>query len=199
VAREIHDTLLQSLVGVALEFDDISGQLDSASPLNRQVRRVREQVEHYIRETRQSIWDLRSPTLAETDLLTALRDFGEAAVAGSRAQFQFTSEGLPRRLAPRVEEQLLRIGQEAITNAVRHASAQLIRMEVSYGPDSVRLRVFDDGRGFDTDQVFQVHGSHWGVTSMRERAQHIGAEFNLASQPGGGTVVEAAVPVSARG
>jgi hypothetical protein len=145
VAREIHDTLLQSLVGVALEFDDISGQLDASSPLNRQVSRVREQVEHYIRETRQSIWDLRSPTLEATDLATALKDFGDAAVAGSRVQFQFTSDGQPRRLASHVEEQLLRIGQEAVNNAVRHASATLIRMELSYGRESVRLRVFDDG------------------------------------------------------
>jgi signal transduction histidine kinase len=198
VAREIHDTLLQSLVGVALEFDDISGQLEPSSPLKTQVSRVREQVEHYIRETRQSIWDLRSPTLAATDLATALRNFGDAAVAGSQVAFHFTVDGRPRRLSDDAEEQLLRIGQEAVTNAIRHAGATLIRMELIYGDEAVRLRVFDDGKGFDVEQLVQVRGSHWGVTTMRERAQHLGADFNLASHPGAGTLVEAVVAVSSR-
>jgi signal transduction histidine kinase/ligand-binding sensor domain-containing protein len=197
VAREIHDTLLQSLVGVALEFDDISSQLDpSSGPLKTQVGRIRERVERYIREARQSIWDLRSPTLESADLLTALRDFGSAATGGSDVVFEFDVAGKPRRLGPKVEEQLLRIGQEAITNALRHGEPAVIRMELSYAPDSVLLRVSDDGRGFDPEKVVQAREVHWGVAGMQERAQQIGARFHLWSKPGAGTTVEAVASLS---
>src|SRR5438876_9414813 len=84
LSREIHDTLLQSLVGVALQFDAISNSLDqSASTARHQLVRIRRQVEAYIREARQSIWDLRSPVLETHDLAAALRDFGKRATAGT--------------------------------------------------------------------------------------------------------------------
>jgi signal transduction histidine kinase/streptogramin lyase len=190
VGREIHDTLLQSLVGVALEFDDISSQLSPGEPLKEQVGRVREQVEHYIREARQSIWDLRSPTLDQIDLACALRDFGNAATVDRNVRFEFTLKGKPGRLAPAVEEQVMRIGQEALTNAVRHAGARLIQMELSYDSDTVRLTVTDDGSGFELGRLVQAPGTHWGVTTMRERAQQIGASLTLTSSPGVGTTIE---------
>jgi ligand-binding sensor domain-containing protein/signal transduction histidine kinase len=190
VGREIHDTLLQSLVGVALEFDDISSQLSPSEPLQKQVGRIREQVEHYIREARQSIWDLRSPTLDQIDLAGALRDFGNAVTLGRDVRFEFTLKGKPGRLAPAVEEQLMRIGQETLTNAVRHSGAHLTQMELSYDSSSLRLRVSDDGCGFDPEQIVQAPGVHWGMTTMRERAAQIGARFILTSRPGVGTTIE---------
>lgn len=198
MGREIHDTLLQSLVGVALEFDDISTQLDdSANGLKNHVRRVREQVEHYIREARQSIWNLRSPALESSDLPTALRNFGTMATAGNHAKFEFVVTGASRRGVTRVEEQLLRIGQEALTNAVRHSSADVIRAELTYDSSVVHLRVSDNGRGFDPEHVDSDREAHWGVTSMRERAQQIGATFKISSRPGAGTTVDITAPCSA--
>lgn len=197
MGREIHDTLLQSLVGVALEFDDISSQLDpSATSLKAQVCRIREQVEHYIREARHSIWNLRSPTLETIDLSAALLEAGEAATAGGHARFEFVVNGTARWISASVEEQLLRIGQEALSNAVRHGAADVIRIELSYRPDSVSLRVSDNGRGFDSEHVAQAPESHWGLTSMRERAQQVGARFILMSRPGAGTTIEAIASIS---
>jgi signal transduction histidine kinase len=197
MGREIHDTLLQSLVGVALEFDDISGQLDpSATSLKAQVCRIREQVEHYIREARHSIWNLRSPTLEAIDLSAALLEAGEAATAGGHARFEFVVNGTARWISASVEEQLLRIGQEALSNAVRHGAADVIRIELSYRADSVSLRVSDNGRGFDSEHVAQALESHWGLTSMRERAQQVGARFILLSRPGAGTTIEAIASIS---
>ena len=197
MGREIHDTLLQSLVGVALEFDDIATQLDdSANGLKNQVRRVREQVEHYIREARQSIWNLRSPTLESSDLPTALRHFGTMATAGNHAKFELVVNGTSRRGVTRVEEQLLRIGQEALTNAVRHSAADVIRAELTYDSSIVQLRVSDNGRGFNPEHVENEREAHWGVTSMRERAQQIGATLRISSRPGAGTIVDVTAPCS---
>ena len=147
--REIHDTLLQSLVGVALQLDTISDKADSTPRVRDHLASLRRQVEGFIREARQSIWNLRSPALAVHDLPTALREAGETLTVGSGIRFEVVIVGKPRRFAPRVEEQLLRIGQEAVSNAVRHANATVIRLELRYTDASVVLRVLDDGCGFD--------------------------------------------------
>ena len=196
LGREIHDTLLQSLVAVALEIDDISAQLNSTQhALRTQISRVRGQVEHYIRETRQSIWNLRSPTLQAADLPSALREFVDAATVGAGTRIEVVIEGQPRRARRDIEEQLLRIGEEALNNAIHHANAEVIRLKVTYTPDSVSLRVQDNGRGFDASQGSRAAVSHWGVVSMRERAEQIGARFGLASELGQGTTVEVASPL----
>jgi signal transduction histidine kinase/ligand-binding sensor domain-containing protein len=191
MGREIHDTLLQSLVGVALEFDDISEQLEPSASLNTQVRRIRQQVEHYIREARQSIWNLRSPSLTSSDLPTALGHFADAATHGHHATLDFRITGPVERAPARVEEQLLRIGQEAISNAVRHSGADAIAVELCYEPGKVTLTVEDNGCGFDPEQVACTGDAHWGVTSMRERALQIGGSLELRSAPGEGTRIRA--------
>ncbi|MEP7310853.1 MAG: two-component regulator propeller domain-containing protein [Acidobacteriota bacterium] len=197
LSREIHDTLLQSLVGVALQFDAIANALDSSSSAARdQLVRIRRHVEAYIREARQSIWDLRSPVLENHDLATALRDFGKRAAAGTPVRFAATVAGTPRQCSAKVENQLLRIGQEAITNAVRHAAATRIGLELRFDDHSVTLRVSDDGRGFEYECSAQAD-NHYGLTTMRERAGELGARFTIDSAAGRGTSVETVVPTGA--
>jgi signal transduction histidine kinase/ligand-binding sensor domain-containing protein len=197
VAREIHDTLLQSLVGVAWQLDSIR-ERPEASPddMRHQLSTLRTRMEGFIREARESIWNLRSPALAEHDLPSALREAGEALTSGSDLRFTLDVSGQPRRLSPRVEQQLLRIGQEAVTNAVRHASASVVRMELSYGDDSVLLRVSDDGRGFDPAVIVRNENNHWGLKSMEERMQEIGGHLSLVSRAGEGTTLEARAPLT---
>ena len=200
MGREIHDTLLQSLVAVALEFDDISEQLEPAKvALKAQVISIRTRVEEYILEARQSIANLRSPMLVQSDLGTALQRSGESATAAHAVRFEFTLRGMPRRLDGTLEEQLLRIGQEAVSNAVRHGSASTIHMELCFDHTAVRLRVSDDGCGFDPDQPAQAAAGHWGIAGMRERAAKVGAQLRLESQPGAGTTVEALASLMAHG
>jgi signal transduction histidine kinase/streptogramin lyase len=194
MAREIHDTLLQSLVGVALQLGTISDK-PAATAIRDQLAMLRKQVEGFIREARQSIWNLRSPALAVNDLPTALSDAGTALMIGTEIRFEEVVVGKPRRFAPRVEEQLLRIGQEAVSNAVRHANATVICLELRYTDDSVVLRISDDGCGFDPAIATAV-GNHWGIKSMQERAEQIGGCLKLLTKPGEGTILETSAPVT---
>lgn len=198
MGREIHDTLLQGLVGVAVQFKVIAEQLPLAPEAARErLDRVRKLVEQYIIETRQSIWDLRSPSPQGFDLATALREAGQILTADKNVRFNLVVRGKPYACPPKVEEQLLRVGREALSNAVRHAHPNRIKVELVYQRESVRLRVMDDGAGFDPDDPGLAAGTHWGLMSMRERAKQINARLHLTSTPGRGTELELIVPALA--
>lgn len=199
LSRELHDTLLQSLVGVALQFDAVAADVEASSArTQKQFVRMRKQVEEYIREARQSIWDLRSPTLQRRNLLDALRDLGEhATTAGSSgAAFEFKVTGQAQPCSHKVEEQLLRIGGEAVTNAVRHARATRIEMTVSYDHKLVTLEVADDGCGFDLSRLPVVEEEHYGLITMRERAEELKGALVIASKANQGTRIRAVVPLA---
>jgi signal transduction histidine kinase/ligand-binding sensor domain-containing protein len=195
MSRAIHDTLLQGLAGLALQMDDLSHTLDAAEAgtARGRVVKIRRQVEEYIREARQSIWDLRSPRLAQSDLPKALRQAGERAIGERAVALDFTVTGTPHRCAPAVEEQLLHIGQEAVSNAVQHGRATRVGMEIAYDDNQTRLRVSDDGCGFDPVTLNGANG-HYGLISMRERAEQVKGRVRIDSAPGRGTLVEAVVP-----
>jgi len=195
MSRAIHDTLLQGLAGLALQMDDLSHTLDGAEAgtARGRVVKIRRQVEEYIREARQSIWDLRSLRLAQSDLPKALRQAGERAIGERPVTLDFTVTGTPHRCAPVVEEQLLHIGQEAVSNAVQHGRATRVGMEIAYDDNQTRLRVSDDGCGFDPVTLHGANG-HYGLISMRERAEQVKGRVKIDSAPGRGTLVEAVVP-----
>lgn len=194
LSREIHDTLLQSLVGVALQCEALANELERI-PGNAkdQLYRLRRDVEDHVREARQAIWNLRSPILDRRDLGTALRFVGQQAVAGSEIDFAVVVRGEPRPCSEQVEGQLLRIGQEAVINAVRHSSAAHIRVDLDYQDQLVVMRVADDGHGFAPEQVVPDEDRHYGLVSMRERAESVGGRLRILSRLGQGTTVETSV------
>lgn len=195
MAREIHDTLLQSLLGVLLRLGDTEETvLTSPDTARQQLGRLRQQLEFYIREARQSIRDLRSPLLQTRDLVAALRETGERLVAG-RAGFQFDATGPARRAPVRIEEHVLRIAQEAISNAVRHGSPTTVRVSLRYDSTSMTLQVEDDGVGFDGSEVTDDSEGHWGITSMRERTAQVEGRLELRTTRGLGTSIELHVPL----
>ena len=195
MAREIHDTLLQSLVGVALKFDVIAQGIErSPDAASQQLRTLRDDVQLYIREARQSIWDLRSPTLQSSDLVNALRETCESlGQNGSRCELQVA--GTPRRAGLRTEEQILRIAREAVMNAVRHAHATKIVVNIRFAASSITLIVSDDGCGFEAGVRHAPAEGHWGLLDMRERASESGGHLSVESRPGRGTRVEAVLPL----
>jgi signal transduction histidine kinase/ligand-binding sensor domain-containing protein len=197
LSREIHDTLLQGLIGVALQFEALSSTLESSpSSAKQHLVRLRRRVEAYIREARQSIWNLRSPILERHDLTEALRDACQLATEGTSVELTFTFTGAPRRCPPKIEEQLLRIAQEAVTNAVRHAQPTRIHLQLHYDPGAVHLCVSDDGRGFDPVGSSETRGGY-GLQSMRERAGQVGGCCRIVTSPGKGTRVEVTIPDTA--
>ena len=194
LGREIHDTLLQGMVGVALQIHSILERANLPGELESRLARARDTLEHYIRETRNSIWDLRSPTLERLSLVDAVRMAGDTLTAGSDTTFELRVSGTPARGAPQVEAHLLRIAHEAISNAVRHGHATRVSAEVAYHDDGVRVAVSDNGQGFDATSLAARSAHQWGLATMRERAQQIGAEFRCESGPTG-TIVQAEAPL----
>ena len=194
VGREIHDTVLQSLAATALQLEGLGKKIEPAD-VRTQVRYVRRQVEQYIYEARQSILELRSPTLEKQPLSAALRESGEHLLGDdSNARLDVVVTGVPQRFSCDVELQLLRIAQEAIRNAARHAQANRIHVELVYGADGFRMLVSDDGRGFSIPDS-RLGIQHWGLVGMRERTKRLSGSFTLTSSPGKGTEVEATIPL----
>jgi signal transduction histidine kinase/ligand-binding sensor domain-containing protein len=197
VSREIHDTLLQSLVGVALQLDALSASAEPLGFMKEALARTRREVEEYIRETRQSIWKLRSPKLERGDLAAALRQTGERATSGTPVHFTLTTTGQAQDVEPDLEQQLLRIGEQALLNSVRHANASHVHLKLHYGDDALRLRVSDNGRGFNPDDIAEHPDDHYGLVGMQERTHQAGGKLSITTHPGGGTAVEVVVPVTA--
>jgi signal transduction histidine kinase len=198
LSRAIHDTLLQGLVGATLQFDAVAHDLGSSGSVNEErFIRLRKNLQSYIREARHAIWDLRSPRLVSCDLTAALREVCEEATS-DLVSCDFSVKGSRHLCLPNVEENLLRIGHEAVTNAVRHANANQVRVELEYEESAVRLRISDNGSGFDPSRL-QLGSRHYGLISMKERASAIGGDFKISSRIGQGTEIETVVPVSSHG
>ena len=192
LSREIHDTMLQSLVGIALQVQGIARRCGPQAPEQQsQLVALRREVEQHIREARQAILNLRSPMLEEADLATALAEIGRRTVEGP-TRVEVAADRIDG-LAPDTEAELLRIGQEAITNAARHADATRIEVHLRQEPGLVLLRVTDDGRGFDVDRMRSAPAGHYGLTGMQERAARAGGSLTVRSSSRG-TFVEAIVP-----
>jgi signal transduction histidine kinase/ligand-binding sensor domain-containing protein len=194
LAREMHDTLLQGMFGVALRCDAIAAEAESTAPrLHSQLIDLRLGVEQYVREARQSILGLRSAALDRLGLAEALRTTGEQLTAGTRTKFAFQVVGKTRRCQSAAEEHVLRIGQEAITNAVRHAHAATVQIILRYSPDGIELQVADSGQGFDTGSA-EHGGGGLGLANIRGRAAAAGGLVRIHSEAGRGTRIELQVP-----
>lgn len=192
LAREIHDTLAQGFAGISVQLELVARMIATATPeaARAHLDQARILVRTSLAEARRSVWDLRSQALESGGLPEALSETIKQLTAGTSVQAGVQVGGIARQLAPTIENNLLRIGQEAVTNAVKHAGAKHILVELSFQQQRVRLVVRDDGRGFiaDSYQPSAAHG-HFGLRGMRERAQEIGGALIVNSTPGAGTEI----------
>src|SRR5262249_26345919 len=147
---------------------------------------------HSMVEARRSVWDLRCQLLEDGDLVSALTQI-VTPLAPADGQIRVHIEGKPFRLPGAAEINLLRIGQEAVGNAVKHGRARDVRIELQYTSEFVRLRVTDNGTGFDAGQSCRT--GHFGILDMRERAQSMGSQLMIESNQAEGTSVSVEVPV----
>ena len=193
LARELHDTLLQAMAGVALQLHRASELVQHVPAAKDLCEKCRDSLERYIRDARFAIWRLRSPELMDTDVATALAKVADDLGSDSGVTLALRISGTRFRCAPQIEDHLLRIGQEALRNAVLHADATRIDVALHYDPGQITLKVVDDGRGFDPDGP--LHRAHWGLAGMHEHAELIGGTLIVTSKRDRGTAVEATVPV----
>jgi signal transduction histidine kinase len=137
---------------------------------------------------------LRPQALEDSNLPDALARLIERMTSGTPIEAKFQIVGAMRLLPPDTEHNLLRIGTEALTNALKHAQASEIRVTLGFGATQVRLSVQDNGSGFNLSD--QSGRGGFGLTSMRERAERLGSQITIVSEPGLGTTVTVAAPIS---
>ncbi len=202
IARELHDTLLQSFQAVLLQFHMVTYQLHDQPEVRTKLEGVIEQAREAITEGRDAVQGLRTSTMIPHELTQALSVLGDGLAAeqtGENASdFRVQLEGTPRTLAPLVWGEVYRTAGEALRNAFRHADAQRIELEIRYDPQQLRVRVRDNGKGID-QKIMEAGGraGHHGLPGMQERANMVGGKLTVWSELNSGTEIEFTVPASA--
>src|SRR6266513_3072038 len=193
MARDIHDTLAQGFTGVIIQLDTSVEALRDEEPEEaaKHIRQARELARESLTEARRSVHALRPQALEKATCADALMAIIAKTTAGTSLRSDFQLKGEPRELQPAVEENLLHIGQEALSNALKHACATRFQARLSFDSDAVRLELRDNGKGFVVDCA---NGGGIGLIGMSERADQIGARLAVTSKPGRGTKIIAVSP-----
>jgi signal transduction histidine kinase len=195
MARELHDTLEQQLSGIALQLDSLDHAVKQNPAAAATTLSLARRMLRYTRlEAHRSVWDLRSKVLEREGLSAALRAISETSGGPAGPAIQVHVNGDERVLSAGVDFHLLRIAQEATTNAIKHGGASVIHIELEYLPETTRLIIRDNGRGFDPAAAQTSPGPHFGLLGMRERAGKIAATLTLDSTPGNGCTVTVTLP-----
>jgi ligand-binding sensor domain-containing protein/two-component sensor histidine kinase len=203
IARELHDTLLQSFHGSMFRMQAARNLLptrpeEAGEALDGAITRAEQAIE----EGRNAIQDLRAEAATASDITQLLKAMGQELATSQRgrgapAMFRLTLEGERQALSPFLQDEVYRIAREALTNAFQHAYARQIEAEIRYDSRAFRLRIRDDGTGIDPRVLKQgKRAGHWGLPGIRERARQIGARLDLWSEAGVGTEMQLAIPAS---
>ena len=196
VAREIHDTLSQSLGAISVQLELARGHANEISaPARNHLGSAHKLARAALAEARDSIWNMRSQVLEQGDLGQALKRILVQMTEGTGIAANMRIEGDSRRLPPVIENNLLRVGQEAITNASKHAKPTRIDVTLAFDGRSVRLAVEDDGVGFRTESPSSGDRRSFGLVGIKERAELLGGTVEIKSAPGEGTRIAVAVSV----
>jgi len=194
IAQELHDTLLQGFLSASMQVDVAEEQLPDDSPAKPLLRRALQLMSQVNEEGRNVIRGLRLPYRDGDNIEEVFSIMGKELIPGDRVSFSVVSDGRPRALRPAIRDEVCRIGREALANAFKHANARAVEVEVEYANSHFRLLVQDDGCGIDPAVLSEGRENHWGLPSMRQRADGIGATLKLRSRLNAGTEVELAVP-----
>jgi signal transduction histidine kinase len=203
IARELHDTLLQSFHGLLLRFQTASYLLpERSAEAKQELDSAIQCAANAITEGRDAVQGLRASTLEGNDLALAIRTLGDELATGPSVHpapaFRVGVEGYARDLRPIVRDEIQKIAAEALRNSFRHAEAAQVEVEIRYDRDEFRLRVRDDGKGIN-QAILAAQGieGHYGLRGMPERAALIGGKLAVWSEVGSGTEVELRIPASA--
>jgi signal transduction histidine kinase len=193
LARELHDETIQTLTALDHKLQKVQRSLEhEPPPVRKSLDELHQMVANATAEVRRFSRALRPLYLEDLGLVPALELLAKESAAG------FTLVGTPRRIVPDVELALFRIAQESLSNARRHAGAEQIEVTLAFGPRQVRLTVSDDGVGFrlPSDVAALARSGHFGLMSMQERAQLIGASLAIDTAPEQGVAIAVTVPLA---
>jgi len=196
LAKELHDTLEQTLTGITLQVNTVA-KLFQQNPetAGYHLGLVRNMLRMSRVELRRSIWDLRSRELEEFDLSKALLISGNRIGDSAGIRLEVETKGDIRPLPEVVEENLLRIGQEAITNTVKHSGANWAKIQLEFAAHHVVLEIKDNGSGFLPENCAGPNDGHFGLLGISERVKRLGGQILISSAPGKGTTIRAELPV----
>jgi signal transduction histidine kinase len=192
IARDLHDTLLQSFQGLMLRLQVVD-ELLPAGKAKDQLQQTLDRADQAIAEGRSAVYELRSSATLTNDLAQAVRALGEELTTEDSPSFRLVLEGRVRELRPIIRDELYRITREALRNAFGHARARHIETELAYGERVLRLRIRDDGDGIPPEILQEGRGGHYGLRGMRERAKQIGGRLEIWSGAETGTEIELSV------
>jgi signal transduction histidine kinase len=202
IARDLHDTLLQSFHGLLLSFQTVYDLLPTRpTEAKRTLGSAIDEAAEAITEGRNAVEGLRSSTVEANDIAEAVRGIGEELATEQANQisavFQFKVDGSPRDLHPILRDEVYRIASEAMRNAFRHARARQIEVDLHYDDRQLRLRIRDDGKGIDPEVLGgDGRAGHFGLHGMRERAKLAGGKLAIWSEIDSGTQIELTIPAS---
>ena len=197
IARELHDTMLQSLQASLFHMQAgrnlLAGKSDGALQA---VDEAIAMAEGAIEEGRDAVGELRSSPANHNDLAESLKAVGDELAAGATVTFQLMVTGAPRELHRAVQDEIYRIGSEALRNAFKHGGAQRIEADICYSERQVRLQIRDDGVGIGPGVLEGGRSNHYGLSGMRERSEKIGAKLEIWSATGSGSEIDLSIPAA---
>ena len=205
IARELHDTLLQSFHGLLFRFQAAANMLpERPAEAKLKFASAIDQAAQAITEGRDAVQNLRLSTVVTNDLGVAISTLADELAAAHNQEAKtpptvvgVAVEGDPKDLHPILRDDIYRIAGEALRNAFRHAGAERIEVEIRYENEQLQVRVRDDGRGIDQAVVHEDRSGHFGIRGMRERAELVGGHLEVWSRAGLGTEVELTIPAAA--
>jgi signal transduction histidine kinase len=201
IARDLHDTLLQSFQGLLLRFQAVENMLpDKPMQARSSLAVAINHAARAITEGRDAVQELRRDEGGTTlvDILSSLgRELSLTIDDQNGPAYRVLMEGTPQKIHPRLQDDLYRISREAVANAFRHAQATHIELDIRYDPSMFRLRIRDDGVGMNPDIIAKGgRDGHWGLPGMQERAKAIHGQLEIWSQVNRGTEIELTVPAN---
>jgi len=199
LAQELHDTLEQTLTGIALQQDLVANQFaknpDNATHHLKLARSLMRQSQV---DLHRSVWGLRSRADEEFNFTNALITSVRQITGDTGVRLETETVGEAGPLSEIIEENLLRIGQEAVTNTVKHAGASLVKVELHFTPQQVILQIHDDGKGFDPGTCTGPKDGHFGLLGINERTERMGGHVHITSAPHSGTTIRVEIPTPAQ-
>jgi signal transduction histidine kinase len=190
IAYQIHDTVIQDMIGTALQLELLGFQISdqpqrAASKLELLAGGLRET----IARSRNMVWNLHSTAVVQYSLVEVLRHAEAEFRLGALPRFELSSAGEPRDIHPLIRDEVYRVCREALANAFRHANAQNVHVIVRFLPDVLEVEIGDDGLGIDEHTLLHGRPGHFGLPGMQAHAQRIGAQIAISGAPGEGTRV----------